>query len=424
MRKKIFYLSDYLQGGKIQRHYKDIEKINDRTDLQEELIENRLKKLLDHATKTTRHYRDYEGMFDLQGYPVLKKKQLRDAGEKLLSSFYSGKKLYTRKTSGSYGTPMSICFTKEKMARHYAELIYFNKRAGLEIGERYINITTNRKTRIERFLKNVVTINPAVIDKNWYEQAIRIINRYNDSFIVGFPSVLHPIANILLNSRPYKNNIRMKGIVTIAEPLYNKVRKTIEDAFGCPVYNRYATMETGVIGHSIEYSNEISINRASYIVELLAFDGDRPVNEGEEGRVIVTDLFSYAMPLIRYETGDTATLISRKKSGVDCIKNPEGRIIETIFASNGEKISWAIIYDIMSAADHIIQYQFCQVEERSYQLYLITSPEYSKMEERELKSKFHDLLGADANLDFCYTDSIPALPSGKRPMIINSYRKD
>ncbi len=179
-----------------------------------------------------------------------------------------------------------------------------------------------------------------------------------------------------------------------------------------------------MIGHSSGSENTIRINRASYIVEIMAFDEDRPVKEGEEGRIVVTDLYSHAMPLIRYEIGDTAVLVSKAGFGAEDIENPQGRIIETIFATNGSRISWAIIYDYMIAEPNIIQYQFQQTGKRNYQLLLITSDKYSRNSREVLSRKFLNLLGDDAVLDFRYTDLIPALTSGKRPMIINSYTKN
>jgi phenylacetate-CoA ligase len=422
LRKSMFYGMDILKGGLIRNHILDLINFNENPELQHKIISARLKRLLVHASNTTKYYKAYNGTANLNEYQVVTKNHIQRSECQFLSSKYPKTKLTERKTSGSYGTPLCVYFSREKLARYYAELIYYNKYAGLDIGEKYLNITTTPKRIIEKRMKNVVIINPAKMDYHWCEETINHIAANKDTIIIGFPSVLYALSKFVFSDYSGNNKIRVKGIVTIAEPLNACIKNTIEDVFQCPVFNRYATMETGVIGHSTRNDNNIFINRSSYIIELLAFDSDRAINEGEDGRIIITDLFSYGMPLVRYETGDTAMLVSKNDYGAICIKNPEGRIIETIFATNGSKISWAVIYDIMTQISDVFQYQFRQTGEKNYQMYIITSSGYSRDSEQHLYNKLRDTLGNDAILELCYVDSIPALPSGKRPMIINEYK--
>lgn len=424
IRKGSFWGKDLLFGGKIGSHLNEIEAFFESPDSQIDHITRRLSFILSHASRTTDFFEKYMEMKGLRQFPVIKKRHLQERGRDFLSSDFSTADLTERKTSGSYSTPMRVYFSEEKMSRQYAELIYYNRLSGLDVGEKYYNITTNKKGRAERFLKNVVIINPAVMDEEWFVQTIKTIQAEGCAVIVGFPSVLYALANYVLSHKTYEGRVRFKGIITIAEALHPSIRGAIEEAFGCPVFNRYATMETGVVGHSLKGSPDLQINRASYIAEVLAFDSDRPVAVGEEGRIVITDLFSEAMPLIRYETGDTAVLASVDEFGARSIKVPEGRIIETIYGTNGDKISWAVLYDLMITIPDVIQYQFRQTGERSYELHLVTAPAFSSDSERLLNQEFHEMLGSDATMKFNYTDSIPALPSGKRPMIINDFRRN
>jgi phenylacetate-CoA ligase len=422
IRRTAFFAADSLRGGGIRRNLADIEDFYDRPGSQNERVTRALKRLLVHAAGTTKFYSEYAGSDDLSRYPVITKKQLQDSPHEFLSSKYPISALTKRKTSGSYSTPMSVYFSGEKMARQYAELIYYNRVSGLDVGEKYVNITTNRKGRLEKFLKNLVVINPAVMDEEWYDETVHSLVCHRDVSIIGFPSVLHALANYLGNN-VRGGEIRLGGIITIAEALNPAIRKSIETAFRCPVYNRYATMETGVVGHSIRTSHDLHVNRASYVVEILAYESDRPVAEGEAGRVVVTDLFSEAMPLIRYETGDTAVLVSKEGDWAKRIGVPEGRIVETIYRTDGRIVSWAVLYDLMVEVPYLIQYQFRQTGEGRYELHLVTGSKFSKDDEKGLEREFQEILGQDAYLEFHYPSSVEALPSGKRPMIINTFRR-
>jgi phenylacetate-CoA ligase len=419
MRRIGFQWQDWLQGGFVARHLRDLKHFKE-SDPESKRQETgrKLRAFLQHAAGTTAFYRGQRSGAGLSRFPVLKKAQIQKAPAEFLSSACGTDGLIKRETSGSYGTPLEVRFGKEKAARVNAELIHYNRLAGLDVGDRYLNITTNKKGPLERFLKNVVIINPSVMDGSWYETTIRQLQQHQNLVIVGFPSVLYGLAQkIEADGAP--GGIRMKSVITIAEVAPATIRNVIGRAFQCPVFNRYATMETGVIGHSDGSSEELEINQASYVVEVLSMDADDPVEEGKEGRVLVTDLYSHAMPIIRYDTGDTARLVERNEHGAVRIRHPEGRIVEMIYNTSGAKVSWAVIYDLMGEQHGIRQYQFRQIEDRLYRLYLIVQAPLHDREESALKQGFRRLLGDDAVLELHYTEVIEAFPSGKRPMILN-----
>lgn len=419
VRKTLFFGVDALRGGLVRAHLRDLaefEQLN--SELQEERVKERLQSLLRHAADTTRHYSRFKGATDLSQYPVVTKKELVEGKDHFLSSVFRQNDLRSRCTSGSYGTPMKVFFSPEKFARQQAEIIHFNRTAGLEVGDRYINITSNTKKFLERFMKNGVIINPSVMSPAWFDATIDTLRRNSHCTIVGFPSVLYALAQVILSGSS-DADICMNAIVSIAESLPRHVSPIISRAFRCPVFNRYASMETGVLAHSRQGEEGLFINCASYVVELLSVDSDRPAREGEEGRVIVTDLYSDAMPLIRYDIGDRAVLRQRGQAGVHRMEAIEGRVAETIYDTQDRQVSWAILYDILTYTGQVIQYQFCQLKARHYRVKLIVDSEWSQSAEQNMEQRFRQVLGTDACIEFDYPESIPPLPSGKRPMIVN-----
>ena len=56
-------------------------------------------------------------------------------------------------------------------------------------------------------------------------------------------------------------------------------------------------MENGIIAQQSIDSNNYIINWASYYVEILKLDKDTPVEQGEIGRIVVTDLYNYKTAL-------------------------------------------------------------------------------------------------------------------------------
>ena len=68
-------------------------------------------------------------------------------------------------------------------------------------------------------------------------------------------------------------------------------------------------MENGILAQQKTASeNEFIINWASYHIEILNIDTNELAPNGTVGRIVVTDFFNYAMPLIRYDTGDLGVI--------------------------------------------------------------------------------------------------------------------
>ena len=97
-----------------------------------------------------------------------------------------------------------------------------------------------------------------------------------------------------------------KIVVSAAENLSDTMRNVIESNFGTKVYNFYGSREIGNLAGECKDGLLHSFLFWNYL-EVLDKD-NQPVREGEEGRVVVTNLYNYSMPLIRYEIGDMAIL--------------------------------------------------------------------------------------------------------------------
>src|SRR5690606_35005053 len=105
------------------------------------------------------------------------------------------------------------------------------------------------------------------------------------------------------------------------------------------------------------------INTASYFVEILKIDSDEAVTNNELGRIVVTDLYNFAMPMLRYDTGDIGSFVSDNKNYFEKI---EGRKLDQIYDTKGQLISSYIVYKNMWQYTEIIQYQFVQFGAKDY----------------------------------------------------------
>ena len=77
------------------------------------------------------------------------------------------------------------------------------------------------------------------------------------------------------------------------------------EAWGVPLSDMYSGREVGYLALQCPQHDHYHVMSEGNFLEVLGDDG-RPCQPGETGRVVVTTLHNYVMPLIRYEIGDFA----------------------------------------------------------------------------------------------------------------------
>jgi phenylacetate-CoA ligase len=215
----------------------------------------------------------------------------------------------------------------------------------------------------------------------------------------------------------------LKAVVPTSERLTIGERQAIETVFGCPVINRYASNEFGVLAQECP-NGRLHLNTASYVVELLALETDSPAMPGEVARVVVTDLFSHAMPLIRYDIGDLAILNPETcacGNPTPTLGELQGRLLEMILDSRGQMVSPFVLVNNLREVTGITQFRFIQRTADQYELLLVAAPGFQQND--RLEGLLRQYFGQDANILIHRVNDIPPLRSGKRPYVVNEYLK-
>ena len=388
-----------------------------------------LKKLIKHATTTTEFYKKYDGLGnDLSKLPVINKNIIKENQESFLSCKYEGKKLVQMSTSGSTGTPF-VCYQNiEKKRRVNAETIFFNGKAGYEVGSRFIFLRslTNRTSDsfLRQWIQNKILIDIVHLDKQNIEillDKIKEVNSIKGAVMLAYASTYDAF-------RDYFNrygierikDIKLKGIISSSEILYDETREIVSKAFDCKCFSRYANMENGMLGQDDPaHPNTFVLNEANYFIEVLK-ENDEPANEGELGRIVVTDLYNYAMPMIRYDTGDVGSIKYMEINGIKkkVITNFTGRKIDMVYDVNGKCLSPHKVSVTFWGFPELKQFQFIQEGKTDYRVKINVDGEFNRQD--ELKEKLLQLLGEGANIRFEKVDEIPTLASGKRKYIVNN----
>jgi len=427
LRNKLFWMIDALKGGQVKTHRKDIANILENFDSPASIDrrDTLLKNLLIHASETTPYYQKYANSKKLQDFPVVNKTIIRDNFEAFQSSLYKDKPQFQISTSGSSGTPFKAYWDKNKVLRNRADTIYFQGITGYEIGQRlyYIRkwLSKYKGSKLTMAMRNIEMVNVSDFSDDYLANLIKTLETDSSTkMLLSYSSALRDICNYLQKIKAGPVNSDITSIIAMADELGDDTRIKLNYYFNAPVHLRYSNQENGILSLQLsQENNTLQINWASYFIEVLHLDEDIPVAEGTLGRVVVTDLFNYGMPFIRYDTGDLAILTREGAyfNTSSVFKSIEGRKMDVLRDTKGNVISGFSIHHLETYPE-IKQFQFVQQSSTMYCINLVVSQPVGK--EFEIIEYFRDFLGSDAEIKIAYVDEIPKLNSGKRKLIVNT----
>jgi phenylacetate-CoA ligase len=116
----------------------------------------------------------------------------------------------------------------------------------------------------------------------------------------GDPLSYAELLTLPLRSRP-------RALLSTSMALLPALRERLEERFGSPVLDLYSLNEAGPVAVGDPGAGGHVLLQPGLYVEILGED-DRPLPPGTRGEVTLTGGFNFCLPLLRYRTGDHATL--------------------------------------------------------------------------------------------------------------------
>jgi phenylacetate-coenzyme A ligase PaaK-like adenylate-forming protein len=215
-------------------------------------------------------------------------------------------------------------------------------------------------------------------------------------------------------SRP---SFQLRGIRTFGETKNALADAKMKALFGCRPRSIYTAED---IGHmAVECPSSGTYHVCDEILRLDIVDSQgKAVSADEPGRVLVTPLYGYAMPRIRYEIGDEATFMShcpcnRPHATVSHIL---GRTSNLFLHPDGHRFRPE--RDVLNEAyEHLdaLAVQIAQLEARHFEVRFQKNPHSgTTVNEAAMAQAMTQSFGYQANVEFVCVDLIPAKTNGKR----------
>src|SRR5699024_5551212 len=284
----MFFFVDKLRKNTLKGVLDSLEEFN-KSKNKEAKQKSLLNGLFEDAKNTTSFYNSHRNK-SFKQLPIITKTFLSDNQKEFLSNKFNKEDLVKVSTSGSYGTPMTFYRNKIKQFRQIADVIFFGKHVKYYFGRDHAFIRGVSKSKLNLLLQNEVHIDPTKLDDDSLEEMRRKVKK--TKFIIGFPSVILALIQYCQRVGDTAKDFNMLGIITTAEPLTNNQREVMKDFFNCDVVARYAMEELGIIANQCVQTENYHVNDASFIIEVLKKENDNTADIGEEGRIVITDLYS------------------------------------------------------------------------------------------------------------------------------------
>ncbi len=356
---------------------------------------------------------------DLVKLPILSKEEILKNDNSLISEGDIGK-LYTRKTGGSTG--MTLHFKKEARALAINDAIMWRCYSwyGIDIGDRQVRfwgVPVTRKLRwkeqLKDFVLNRIRISAFDISKESCLEQYKRIKKFKPAYFYGYTTAIYGFCLYMKELGIDLNELHLKAVICTAEKMYPHHRKLFDEVFDCPVVDEYGCAEHGIIAFQCREGN-MHIMADHLYMEFLD-ENNKPVKPGETGRIVITDLDSYAMPLIRYDIGDIGRASNKTCScgiTLPLMEVVEGRKEDFIRTTEGKLVHAAYLCYTLKD-DTVREFKMYQKAIDNLHVQIVKSPLFTSNTEKILEKKLRSALGDNVQITFEYMDRIPREKSGK-----------
>jgi phenylacetate-coenzyme A ligase PaaK-like adenylate-forming protein len=392
----------------------------------------RLQNLLKYAAEKSPYYRQLFRDHGLQPgnlstwdafqqIPVTTKQEIRNQTDDFISDDYDKKNLVTAKTGGSTGVSLNLFFDEQCQERRNAAQMWADRWAGWLPGEKKAAIWGNPP--VARGLKQRLRLQ--LMDRTIYLDTMNLNDRSMGAFveqwrqenpkaIFGHAHSIYLFARYVLEQG--HTDLRPKSIVATSMMLLDHERDIIEQAFGCKVTNRYGCEEVGLIACECEQHRGMHLNLPHLVVEFLDAN-NQPVKPGEPGKIVVTDLNNFAMPLIRYRVEDVGVYSTRYcECGrqLPILEKLEGRVADFLKLPDGGQVAGiSLVERTLTKVPGIEQMQLVQNSLNEVLINRVKGQEYSDQTDTLLLEAMREVFDETVSLVIQDVSKIPQEPSGK-----------
>lgn len=394
----------------------------------------RLRQLLDMAARQVPYYRDHwtrhqkqaaqEG--NLEALPLLEKASLRADPKDFLRQDMKPVPHLVFHTSGSTGTPIATHWTarelrasmaiREVRSANWAGVSFRQPRA--TFSGRLVEPNPESKGPFYRFnwVERQAYLSAFHLRPATAPQYVEALRRHRIQWLTGYAVSYSILARYILEQK--LSAPPLKAIITTSEKLTAPMRALMEEAFRCPVFEEYSTVEN-VLFSSQCPAGRLHVSPDIGVVEILRPDGSHCASD-EVGEVVATCLFREYQPLIRYRLGDLAKWDPEPcpcGCAMPVIKEVIGRVEDVVVGTDGREM--VRFHGLFVDQPHVQEGQVVQESLHTLHINVVGTKEFGPADAQDLKKRVRSRLGPEVEVVVNQVGFIPRSKSGKLQAVIS-----
>jgi phenylacetate-coenzyme A ligase PaaK-like adenylate-forming protein len=397
-----------------------------------------LVRLLRHAERTCPYYRELwaplglqarqvESVADLQNWPVTSRDDINEHRAAMCSQ--DAGPLRSKSTGGSSAVPLHFFMNDDSVHRRMAawhrgygwagagpgtSQWYF---WGIPLGDRPLRASI--KDRLYHRIYNRRVINSFDYSDERVPALAAQLRASAPDVIVAYVNPLYEFARALdeRDIKPYSP----RAILVGAEKLHAFQRVLISRVFRAPVFETYGSREFMLIGAECEQHSGFHTMAEHLIVEVVDAAG-RPCAEGVEGNILVTDLFNYGMPFIRYRIGDRGRMSSAPCAcgrSLPRLTAVSGRKLDVIRTRDRKMVPGEFFRHLLKDFPAIRRFQVVQRTLDGIDIAVMATGAWNAEAHGKLTALIQRTLGTSCAVNIRQVDDIPLTAAGQHRVVVS-----
>lgn len=378
---------------------------------------------------------DISSEADLPKIPFLTKELVNAHRDELISDEFDKSQLVYLTTSGSTGTPTGFFVQKESPMREWVYcmnmLAPFGKKPDdSKLVMRGKAFKAQEKGKLWQWdaFKRELSINIFEMTPDNMEQYCRAIEKYKPEFAYGYPSAMYTLCKYI-STRQGGLRHQFRGFEAISEGYLPEQREFIEKTINARMFSFYGMSERVVIATNTPDFDGYEIQKLYGIAEIADEAGNIITQPNVTGEIVGTGLLNYAMPLIRYKTGDLSSWADSDSlygednaaaGGKRRINPIAGRCgHDVLIGADGESAMTSL--NVHTAAlDKVLRYQLQQDEPGTVRIVIAANDDFADSDAEEIVREFSR--HCSSNITFCVDTqgTVITNKNGKTPLVVQN----